>query len=270
MLKIRHTDKELLRAKRWSRVVLVLAFGGLLYALLHQNPQEVRANLNTKVLELRLEQIVYEEPLPEPVPEPQPPVPEVKTLTTEESDFKAEVAEPKPEEEPVVEPEPQVIPEPDPLKKEEIKKPEEPSKPKVKPIKKQPVKVAKKVEKAPTEATKAVPSGGNPGSDVSATTAAVVAAQKNQITALLLKLIEQRKRYPKAAKRAGLEGLVTVEFAISREGKITAANVIKNSGISSLDKASSELADKIVGTDFKIANNGLKIRVPIRYMLSDG
>lgn len=97
--------------------------------------------------------------------------------------------------------------------------------------------------------------------------AAEQAVKKKNITAMLVSLVEKHKRYPKAARRAGMEGVVLVEFSVDPSGKVTGASVIKKSGKGPLDSASQDLSDRIIGAAFNVPNAGMKIQVPIRYSL---
>ena len=97
--------------------------------------------------------------------------------------------------------------------------------------------------------------------------AAEQADKKKSITAMLVSLVEKHKRYPKAARRAGMEGVVLVEFSVDPSGKVTGASVIKKSGKGPLDSASQDLSDRIIGTAFNVPNAGMKIQVLIRYSL---
>ena len=103
--------------------------------------------------------------------------------------------------------------------------------------------------------------------DAVAAVAGKQAVKKKSITAMLVSLVEKHKRYPKAARRAGMEGVVLAEFSVDPSGKVTGASVIKKSGKGPLDSASQDLSDRIIGTAFNVPNAGMKIQVPIRYSL---
>lgn len=145
----------------------------------------------------------------------------------------------------------------------------EPEKPKPKAAEKpRPVKKVKepKVEKKDPAPQKASESTEGKAASVGHA-AAEQAVKKKSITAMLVSLVEKHKRYPKAARRAGMEGVVLVEFSVDPSGKVTGASVIKKSGKGPLDSASQDLSDRIIGTAFNVPNAGMKIQVPIRYSL---
>jgi protein TonB len=57
--------------------------------------------------------------------------------------------------------------------------------------------------------------------------------------------IEQKKVYPRRAKRMRKEGIVQLGFTISRNGAISKLRIVKSSGISSLDKGALKTIHKI-------------------------
>lgn len=143
----------------------------------------------------------------------------------------------------------------------------EPEKPKPKAVEKpKPVKKPKetKAEKGEPALQKASESA---EAKAASHAAAEQAPKRKSITAMLVSLVEKHKRYPKAARRAGMECVVLVEFTVDSSGKVTGASVIKKSGKGPLDSASQELSNRIIGTAFNVPNAGMKIQVPIRYSL---
>lgn len=175
----------------------------------------------------------------------------------------AQIQDIQPEETPEVRPEP---PAPVPAEQSKPKK-AEPEKPKPKALEKpKPVKKLKepKAEKGEPALQKASESA---EAKAASQAAAEQVAKRKSITAMLVSLVEKHKRYPKAARRAGMEGVVLVEFTVDSSGKVTGASVIKKSGNGPLDSASQELSNRIIGTAFNVPNAGMKIQVPIRYSL---
>lgn len=260
-------DRELLKAKRLSKVFLLLAGVGLIGLGLAHHSMISIPQTAPKVIEITFEQVALakEEPPLEPETEPEKtedpieePV-EEKILSSELSEEKIDLPEEKPLPE-VKQPEPA----PELPKKSEVKPKEKPvkkPKPKLKPEEKkvspQKVSEAAKETGAPAAAPSPAPAG-DPGTSA-----------KPKLTSLLLGVVEKYKRYPKAARRAGLEGVAVVEFAINAQGTVTSAQVVKLTDKTSLDKAAQDLAQKIVGTAFHLPNPGLTVRVPIRYQLTD-
>jgi TonB family protein len=83
------------------------------------------------------------------------------------------------------------------------------------------------------------------------------------IHSLILRKIEAAKRYPRVARKMGIEGTAVVRFKLKPEGRVEAVEVVDSSGSEILDKASLETvhADAPfpykagwlkVGIDFKI------------------
>lgn len=264
-------DNELLKAKRLSKAALaafacVCAWAGC--TLKTNAPQIVH---QPRIIELSFAQIqdIQPEETPEvrPEPQPQPVIEEPKKLLTDESEFKVEpekvVEEKLPESEakPVpLAPVPAEQPKP---KKAEPEKPKPKALEKPKPVKKLKEPKAEKGEPALQKASESAEAK----APVAAHAAAEQTVKKKSITAMLVSLVEKHKRYPKAARRAGIEGVVLVEFTVDSSGKVTGASVIKKSGKGSLDSASQELSNRIIGTAFNVPNAGMKIQVPIRYSL---
>ncbi len=71
-------------------------------------------------------------------------------------------------------------------------------------------------------------------------------------------------KYPRSAKQAGHQGTVTVSFTVGTSGKISAAQVSKSSGHSSLDKAA---LSAIKRWRFNPARNGLGQAVSYQYSI---
>ena len=271
MFSPKRKDNELLKAKRLSKAALVAfacAFAWAGCTIKTDAPQIVH---QPRIIELSFAQIqeIQPEETPEiiPEPQPQPVIEESKKLLTDESDFKVEPEKVVEEKLPESEAEP-VPPPPIPVEQPKPKK-VEPEKPKPKAVEKpKPVKKPKetKAEKKEPTTQKASESA-----EAKAAAAAHAAAEqtvkKKSITAMLVSLVEKHKRYPKAARRAGMEGVVLVEFTVDSSGKVTGASVIKKSGNGPLDSASQELSNRIIGMAFNVPNAGMKIQVPIRYSL---
>lgn len=271
MFSPKRKDNELLKAKRLSKAALVAfacAFAWAGCTIKTDAPQIVH---QPRIIELSFAQIqeIQPEETPEiiPEPQPQPVIEESKKLLTDESDFKVEPEKVVEEKLPESEAEP-VTPPPIPVEQPKPKK-VEPEKPKPKAVEKpKPVKKPKetKAEKKEPTTQKASESA-----EAKAAAAAHAAAEqtvkKKSITAMLVSLVEKHKRYPKAARRAGMEGVVLVEFSVDSSGKVTGASVVKKSGKGPLDSATQELSNRIIGTAFNVPNSGMKIQVPIRYSL---
>jgi len=265
MFSPKRKDNELLKAKRLSKAALAAfacAFAWAGCTIKTDAPQPAQ---QPRTIELSFAQIqdIQPEETPEvrPEPQPQPVIEEPKKLLTDESEFKVEPERVVEEKLPESEAKP-VPPAPVPAEQSKPKK-AEPEKPKPKALEKpKPVKKLKepKAEKGEPALQKASESA---EAKAASQAAAEQVAKRKSITAML----EKHKRYPKAARRAGMEGVVLVEFTVDSSGKVTGASVIKKSGNGPLDLASQELSNRIIGTAFNVPNAGMKIQVPIRYSL---
>lgn len=171
---------------------------------------------------------------------------EVQKLLAEDSEFK--IDEPKPEEK---KPEPEIKPEPKP---EPVKK-----KPKKKPVVK---------EKTPEPVNIPKASSGE-GKDAQAEVAgsAAEATRQNVLVTKLVMLVERYKRYPKAARRAGQEGTLELEFTISESGIVTGAKLKTASAFTPLNGAAEKIAEKILGADLKSSGKSVTVTVPVQYQL---
>lgn len=271
MLSPSRRDNELLKAKRLSKAALAAFACAFAWAGCTLRTDAPLPAQQPRTIELSFAQIqeVQPEETPEirPEPLPQPVIEEPKKLLTDDSEFKVDpekVVEeklPESEAEPVPPP-PAPVEQPKP-KKLEPEKPKPKAAEKPKPVRKAKEPKAEKKDPAPQKASE--PTEGKAVSVGHA--AAEQAAKKKSITAMLVSLVEKHKRYPKAARRAGMEGVVLVEFAVDTNGKVTGASVVKKSGKGPLDSASQDLSNRIIGTAFNVPNAGMKIQVPIRYSL---
>lgn len=255
------------KAKNIARLFIITACVCSVY--LATLPFQAKPLPITALPTIELNFVQFEEPAP-PAP-PVPPVPEepVKRLLAEESDIKVETP-PEQKEAEVVPPEPPVVkpaklPSPiAPVKevKEKVVR-KEPLKKEVKPVaKREPVKNSKLSEAKPSsnEAIKPASLAGS-ASDLQA---------KNKLASLLVALIEKKKKYPKAAIRSGTEGTCHAKFKFDKEGRIISASLSVPSGKAVLDRASNQLAQQLIGTNFNIPNSGIEIQVPIKFELVNG
>lgn len=248
MRSVPREDKNVRKAKRIAKVLVLLALGFIFWLIRGHKDETVVPVQPMQLIELSFEQFVP----PQPAPEPQP---EEKRLLAEDSDLKT-----APEPEPKPEPKPEPVRKPEPIS--EPVKPPEPVKPK-KAVKKEVSKTVKKAvsQEPPTQSASAAKTQGNEKANELKT--------RNTIASMLVALVEKRKRYPKAARRAAMEGVTEVLFTVDKTGKITAASVSQASGKGPLDRECESLAVRLVGTELGVSNPGLKLTVPIRFTLSD-
>lgn len=248
MRSVPREDKNVRKAKRIAKVLVLLALGFIFWLIRGHKDETVVPVQPMQLIELSFEQFVP----PQPAPEPQP---EEKRLLAEDSDLKT-----APELEPKPEPKPEPVRKPEPIS--EPVKPPEPVKPK-KAVKKEISKTVKKAvsQEPPTQSASAAKTQGNEKANELKT--------RNTIASMLVALVEKRKRYPKAARRAAMEGVTEVLFTVDKTGKITAASVSQASGKGPPDRECESLAARLVGTELGVSNPGLKLTVPIRFTLSD-
>jgi protein TonB len=89
----------------------------------------------------------------------------------------------------------------------------------------------------------------------------------------VLDWLAQHRQYPRAARRAGIEGTVHVRFVIDPEGRIGDARVELSSGAGVLDRAALALlasASPVPGLGQFGLSDSLELRLPIDYRLRRG
>lgn len=205
------------------------------------------------------------EPIPEPEPEAEAPPPEI---------------EQSPVEQPVIEPPPPVAPEPlpEPPVVEPTPPMEEPPPPEVEPevapAQEEPVVQPESLPEEPTVSDIAMPVMMSPElrqrrADTPATPrpqrdpaprkpvaepqqkpataqppaqAAAPSISPDQWQSQVLRRLDQRKVYPRAARDRGESGAVVISFAVDAGGRVTSVGVARSSGFSTLDQAAIETA----------------------------
>lgn len=215
------------------------------------------------------------EPIPELKPEPKPePIPE---------------PEPEPIPEPIVEPKPVVIP---PVEKVEVKQksvseaPKPEPKPEPKPKPKPEPKLEPKPVTAPAPAPVAQPQAQvvpqanaqqtvvqqkvSTGSANAQTSGGQVGASTDYYAKLVAKLA-QEKRYPKASRRRGEEGIVTIGFEVHPSGEAKNIRVVKSSGSERLDQAALDMvlrAQPLPAFKLDMGTKPLDITLPVAFELN--
>jgi protein TonB len=118
---------------------------------------------------------------------------------------------------------------------------------------------------SPPGVAPATPGGAPPGADAD--------ARRGFVELHVLDWLAQHRSYPRAARRAGLEGTVHVRFVIDPEGRIADAAIERSSGAHALDRAALDLlgrASPVPGlAQFGLAQ-ALELRLPIDYRLRRG
>ena len=67
----------------------------------------------------------------------------------------------------------------------------------------------------------------------------------------IMRRIEAAKRYPKAARRMGIEGKTAVRFKLKPNGKVESVEIVESSGADILDQASLETVQRAVPLPYK-------------------
>ncbi len=95
-------------------------------------------------------------------------------------------------------------------------------------------------------------------------------AIKDHYLSKVRRMIEQRKKYPHAAKRLRQQGVVYVKFMISQDGTIRHIGLVKKSRHEKLDKAALNILKKIgafAPIPKELGERYLSVTVPIKYKI---
>lgn len=76
-------------------------------------------------------------------------------------------------------------------------------------------------------------------------------SQGDPILSEIMRRLERAKRYPKVARRMGIEGKATVRFKLKPNGKVDSVEVVGSSGSDILDQASLETVQRAVPLPYK-------------------
>ncbi len=191
--------------------------------------------------------------------------------------IKITVMAPPPENKPIETP----LPTPQPESKPEPLKPIEPPKPMITPPRKQvasvPVEtvasvpiipVSKPVETAVAKVSP--PQENKPVEKKSIEPASPDPSIKEAYLSYLRQTIDERKVYPKNAKRLRQSGTVTVKFTVLSNGAITNISVVGSSGFELLDEATLDLLKalaKVRALPKEIGTAPMELTLPIQYTL---
>jgi len=86
----------------------------------------------------------------------------------------------------------------------------------------------------------------------------------------LMRRLQQHKRYPSEARSRGVEGLVTLNFSVDRNGHVLAHEIVHSSGHPELDKevvSMIERAQPLPPFPRSMPEDKLALTVPIRFSL---
>lgn len=94
-------------------------------------------------------------------------------------------------------------------------------------------------------------------------------SELTHILAALTQLIERHKDYPKAARRAGYEGVVVMRVSMDKNGVITGWSLDQTSAHPVLDKAAEKTFGRLLGQKIEGAtlDGELRVLVPVKYEL---
>jgi protein TonB len=190
---------------------------------------------------------------PQPVlpPAPPSPAPRIDVPLPPESPApvpKIDVS-PPPKPKPLPHPRQQIVPHEPPQPQPDIKPPA-------------PVTTAPPQVQAPPAPTVAAPA---PGAAVAPSARAVPTWQ-----ALLLRRLEQFKRYPSSAQAQHQQGAVYLRFTMDRGGRVLSARIDKSSGFQALDEEALALvhrAEPLPPPPPEIPGNPLELVVPVQFFL---
>jgi len=190
------------------------------------------------------------------------------------------IEEPKKEESKPVE-KPKPIEKPKPVEKPKPKpkpKPVEKPKPKIEPKIEQKVVTQKKAVAEPKfEVAEPTPQRETPKEEPrvveqpkSTISQKEIQNAKDVYLAKLRKVIEEKKTYPKNAKRLGQSGVIHVKFTILRDGTITNIQITQTSSFEILNNATLNLLKEIAKTEpfpKELSDDTMVIILPIEYSL---
>ncbi|TIX51494.1 energy transducer TonB [Alteraurantiacibacter aquimixticola] len=114
-------------------------------------------------------------------------------------------------------------------------------------------------------ATATANSGTGPGSDPRAQ------QEQSDWYALVAAHLERNKRYPREARRDGLQGTPTVRFTVDRRGRVTDIAIRNSSGHPALDEATIALLRRVSplpAMPRSMERDSVTISLPIEYSLS--
>ncbi|SMP17688.1 outer membrane transport energization protein TonB [Desulfurobacterium pacificum] len=120
-----------------------------------------------------------------------------------------------------------------------------------------------------TAPSKIQPTSQLPKPNVTSTSIKENKREKEEYLKLIIAELEKHKKYPLIARRLGIEGTVTVEFIVKKDGSLKYVKIVSSSGNSILDSAAEKLVKAChfppLPADFK--EDSFKVKIPIHYKL---
>jgi periplasmic protein TonB len=92
--------------------------------------------------------------------------------------------------------------------------------------------------------------------------------QQQEFTLYLQQLIEEKRRYPRAARRRDIEGSVEFSVYVSRAGALAELTLNSSSGSRILDKAAEDLLERVFPVDYPLQEN-VRTTIRIIYKLTE-
>ena len=93
-------------------------------------------------------------------------------------------------------------------------------------------------------------------------------AAHQEFTVYLQQLIEEKRRYPRAARRRNIEGAVEFSVHVNRGGDLAGLTLNSSSGSRILDKAAEDLLERVFPVDYPLQGN-VRTTVRIIYKLTE-
>ncbi len=124
---------------------------------------------------------------------------------------------------------------------------------------------------APTaQASPSASGGAGRGADGPAQAVAATAQARQTLLSALIARIEQEKRYPTAARRLGLEGVVLAEVRVDAQGRIVSVRTQEGQSHALLEKATRETLQRVRdGWRPVPVPEATTLNIPIRYSLKN-
>lgn len=91
---------------------------------------------------------------------------------------------------------------------------------------------------------------------------------KGAVLAALLHRVEANKKYPRQARRAGVQGKTILKVTIGPDGRVKACTLVEACGKTLLDDATKDLGASLVGLEIPPAHGmSISVLVPVHYIL---
>lgn len=90
-------------------------------------------------------------------------------------------------------------------------------------------------------------------------------------TALLASWLARHKRYPRAARRRNIEGVVTLSFTVNAGGTVTQYEIVSSSGYEMLDQEVAKMlkrAEPLPAIPPDLGRSSFAVTIPVRFELS--